>query len=138
MAGAAAHSSQPAPLVVAHRGASLTHPENTVAAFLAARDAGADAVEMDVQCSRDGCAVIMHDYFLDRTTDGSGLVWDHDAAAIARLDAGSWWGTAWAGERVPTLADVLAIEGLMFELEVKVPSRDFVDVVVAAVERAGV
>jgi glycerophosphoryl diester phosphodiesterase len=62
------------PIVVAHRGASVEQPENTIAAFEAAIDAGADAVEFDVRLTRDGAAVVMHDPDVSRTTDGQGLV----------------------------------------------------------------
>jgi glycerophosphoryl diester phosphodiesterase len=61
-------------MVVAHRGASIEHPENTIAAFEAAIDAGADAVEFDVRMTADGHAVVIHDPDVSRTTDGSGLV----------------------------------------------------------------
>jgi glycerophosphoryl diester phosphodiesterase len=62
------------PMVVAHRGASIEQPENTIAAFEAAIDAGADAVEFDVRMTADGHAVVMHDADVSRTTDGTGLV----------------------------------------------------------------
>lgn len=62
------------PLVVAHRGASVEQPENTIEAFEAAIDAGADAVEFDVRMTADGYAVVMHDPDVSRTTGGSGLV----------------------------------------------------------------
>jgi glycerophosphoryl diester phosphodiesterase len=64
----------PKPLVVAHRGASIEQPENTIEAFEAAIDAGADAVEFDVRMTADGHAVVMHDPDVSRTTDGTGLV----------------------------------------------------------------
>jgi glycerophosphoryl diester phosphodiesterase len=88
------------PLVWAHRGCPTEAPENTLAAFAAAVDAGADGVEFDVQLSRDGVPVVIHDETLDRTTDGHGPVGAHTAAQLAALDAG-------AGAGVPTLADVL-------------------------------
>lgn len=73
------------PLVVAHRGASLEHPENTIEAFEAAIDLGADAVEFDVRMTADGHAVVMHDPDVSRTTDGSGLVADMTLEEIRTL-----------------------------------------------------
>lgn len=95
-------------LNIAHRGDSGIYPENTIAAFRAAADAGADMCELDVQASRDGAVVVMHDETVDRTTDGTGAVCALTLARIKRLDAGSWRGERFAGERVPTLEEVFA------------------------------
>jgi glycerophosphoryl diester phosphodiesterase len=73
------------PMVVAHRGASLEQPENTIEAFEAAIDAGADAVEFDVRMTADGVAVVMHDPDVSRTTDGSGLVPELTLSDVRRL-----------------------------------------------------
>ncbi|HEX6581398.1 MAG TPA: glycerophosphodiester phosphodiesterase family protein, partial [Actinomycetota bacterium] len=73
------------PMVVAHRGASVEQPENTIAAFEAAIDAGADVVEFDVRMTADGHAVVMHDLDVSRTTDGHGLVSDMTLEEIRRL-----------------------------------------------------
>jgi glycerophosphoryl diester phosphodiesterase len=97
------------PAVIAHRGASGDAPENTLAAFRRALELGADAVELDVQLSADGEPVVIHDDLLDRTTDGRGLVQDQPLAALRRLDAGRWFHERFAGERIPTLADALAL-----------------------------
>ena len=90
-------------MIVAHRGASSTRPENTLASFEEALRLGARVVELDVRLSRDGVAVVMHDASVDRTTDGSGLVHEHTASDLAALNAG----TTEAPEGVPTLAEVL-------------------------------
>ncbi|WP_079125247.1 glycerophosphodiester phosphodiesterase [Streptomyces lushanensis] len=103
------------PLVIAHRGASAYAPENTLAAVDRAGDLGVDWVENDVQRTRDGALVVIHDDTLRRTTDVETVfpdrapwkVKDFTAAEIARLDAGSWFGARWAGERVPTLKQFL-------------------------------
>jgi glycerophosphoryl diester phosphodiesterase len=95
-------------LGIAHRGASGRAPENTRAAFAAALDLGAEAIELDVQLSADGELVVIHDETLDRTTDGAGPVGDRSAAELAALDAGVWFAPEFAGERIPRLADVLA------------------------------
>ena len=101
-------------VITGHRGAMAHAPENTMRSFALAVDAGTDELELDVHLSRDGELVVVHDETLDRTTDGTGPVSDHDWAAIATLDAG-------AGERVPRLAQVLdAFPGTAFQIEVKV------------------
>ncbi|HQK95867.1 MAG TPA: glycerophosphodiester phosphodiesterase family protein [Armatimonadota bacterium] len=94
--------------VCAHRGASSSHPENTVAAFAAAAALGVERVEFDVRRTVDGALVIMHDPTVDRTTDGSGAVWELTLSQIRALDAGSHKGTQFIGERVPTLAEALS------------------------------
>ncbi|MDF2444622.1 MAG: glycerophosphoryl diester phosphodiesterase [Subtercola sp.] len=96
------------PRVIAHRGNSSVAPENTIAAFDAALAAGADAIEVDLQLTADGVAVVIHDDRLDRTTDLVGLVAESDARSLAAADAGSWFGPAFAGTRVPTFDDLVA------------------------------
>lgn len=94
-------------ICIAHRGASGYAPENTMAAFKKAVAMGADMIEFDVQLTRDQKVVVIHDYTLDRTTDGDGLVNDHTLEEIQAFDAGSWFGVEYSGERVPTLDMVL-------------------------------
>lgn len=96
------------PLVIAHRGASGYAPENTFAAFQLAVEQGADMVELDVHLSRDGEVVVIHDDRLERTTDGHGLVGAATLAELRRLDAGAWRDARFAGQRIPTLDEVLA------------------------------
>lgn len=91
------------PVVVAHRGASATHPENTLAAFEEALRVGVDFIEFDVRLSRDGAAIVHHDPDLLRTTGTVGAVCERTAAEIARLDAG----VPGLLQRVPLLAEVL-------------------------------
>jgi len=95
--------------VAAHRGGSLSHPENTLAAFCEALRLGAAMIECDLRATRDGAVVVMHDETVDRTTDGHGRVADLSFDEIRRLDAGSWKGPAFAGERVPELDEVLEV-----------------------------
>jgi glycerophosphoryl diester phosphodiesterase len=95
------------PLGIAHRGASHAAPENTLAAFRLALAAGVDGVECDVRRTRDRHLVVIHDPAVDRTTDGRGPVAALSLEALRRLDAGRWFGTAWAGERVPRFEEVL-------------------------------
>jgi len=95
-------------LNIAQRGASADAPENTLPAFEAALAAGADALELDVHMAADGALVVIHDATLGRTTNGRGLVGAHALGDLRRLDAGSWFGSAFAGTAVPTLPEVVA------------------------------
>lgn len=103
----AAWPQQGRPLVIGHRGAMGYAPENTLASFELALEQGADMVELDVHLSRDGQVVVLHDEQLDRTTDGQGLVRDWSVAELRRLDAGAWFDPRFAGQRLPTLQEVL-------------------------------
>jgi glycerophosphoryl diester phosphodiesterase len=94
-------------LNIAHRGASGRCPENTMAAFRAAMKAGADAIELDLHQTRDGHLVVLHDFNLKRTTGDPRPVREVGLKEIRRLDAGSWRGPAFRGERIPTLEEVL-------------------------------
>ena len=94
-------------LVIAHRGASDYAPENTVAAFDLAIELGARHIELDVELSSDVHIVVIHDDTLDRTTNASGPVTDRTLADLRRLDAGSWFGARFSGERIPAYTDVL-------------------------------
>ncbi len=94
--------------VCGHRGNSIAAPENTLAALTATRDCGGTSAEVDVVLTSDGELVLMHDDFLDRTTNGKGLVSRASLADIRALDAGSWFGSDFAGEPVPTLSEAVA------------------------------
>jgi glycerophosphoryl diester phosphodiesterase len=95
--------------VLAHRGASAYAPENTLAAFRLAIEQQADWLEFDVQQTRDGQLVVFHDLRMERTTNGRGALRDLTLAEVRALDAGSWFGAEFAGERVPTFDEVLAL-----------------------------
>ncbi|MBN2908927.1 glycerophosphodiester phosphodiesterase [Polycladomyces sp. WAk] len=94
-------------ITVAHRGASGYAPENTMAAFEKAVEMKADYIELDVQLSKDGHLVVIHDTTVDRTTDGTGKVGNLTLEELRKLDAGSYFGPEFAGERIPTLEEVL-------------------------------
>lgn len=94
-------------LNIAHRGASALAPENTIVAFERAVELGADAIELDIHLSRDGELVVIHDDTLDRTTSGTGPVHARSIEELRRLDAGRWFGDGFAGQRIPTLTEVL-------------------------------
>jgi glycerophosphoryl diester phosphodiesterase len=112
------------PLNYAHRGASHDAPANTLAAFNLAAELGADGIELDVHLSKDGEAVVIHDFSLDATTDGRGQVGDHSLAQLRELDAGSWFDVAFAGQRIPTLQEVVDTVGhrLLMNIELKTKS----------------
>ena len=109
-------------LVIAHRGASGNAPENTMAAFRKAVALGATFIETDLQLSRDARFVAIHDATLNRTTNGQGAVHDMTLAELRKLDAGSWFGSEFAGERIPTLEEILEFSkknDVVFYLELK-------------------
>jgi glycerophosphoryl diester phosphodiesterase len=101
----------PPPLVIAHRGDSAHRPENTLASFAGALEVGATVVELDVQLTADGHVVVIHDPTLDRTTSGRGEVRGLTLSQVRSVSAGypSRFGPAYGGERVPTLAEALAL-----------------------------
>ena len=95
--------------VCAHRGASTTHPENTISAFQEAIRLGAHMIELDVALTQDQHVILMHDSTIDRTTNGTGKVSDFSLTEIKQLDAGIHKGSKFAGTEVPTLEETLAI-----------------------------
>jgi glycerophosphoryl diester phosphodiesterase len=98
--------------VLGHRGWAGAAPENTISSFrLALEDPRVEVIECDVQLSKDGELVVIHDYTVDRTSSGSGLVRDYTLEELRALDFGSWFEEAFAGERIPTLGEVLGLIG---------------------------
>lgn len=95
--------------ICAHRGAMETHPENTIIAFAEAIRLGAHMIEFDVRMTKDKKLVIIHDDTVDRTTNGTGLVNELTLDEIQNLDAGSWKSKGFAGEKVPTFTEALAV-----------------------------
>jgi glycerophosphoryl diester phosphodiesterase len=108
-------------LNIAHRGASGYYPENTLIAFQRAVELGADMIELDVHLTKDGEVVVIHDETLDRTTNGKGNVRDYTLPELKKLDAGAWYKSEFAGERIPTLEEVLqSLKGkVQFNIEIK-------------------
>ncbi|MEE3371872.1 MAG: glycerophosphodiester phosphodiesterase family protein [Planctomycetota bacterium] len=104
-----AWESMPTRGICAHRGASDTHPENTITAFREAIRLGAHMIEFDVALTADGALVLMHDATLDRTTNGTGPVSARSLSELQELDAGGWKADSFRGERIPTLAEALAM-----------------------------
>lgn len=130
------------PAVIAHRGNSSVAPQNTLAAIEAACRAGADAVEIDLQRTADGVAVVIHDDVVDETTDGHGAVAELTLDRLRALDAGRWFGPAYAGQRVPVFTEVLDLlarhPGTHLLLELKgVWDAEAVHRVTTALDEAG-
>jgi glycerophosphoryl diester phosphodiesterase len=109
------------PLLIGHRGYPARYPENTLASFEGAMQAGCDMIELDVTLTRDRKVVVIHDDTLDRTTTGTGPVRGHDLAEVKALDAGSWFGARFAAERVPELSEVMELTAgrCMLNIEIK-------------------
>lgn len=116
------------PRVIGHRGAKAYAPENTLVSIHTAADLGAEWVEVDVKLTKDNQAIIFHDETLERCTGAGGLVKDMDFAAIRELDAGSWYGETFIGEKIPSLEEVLNAvleRGMGINIEIKpCPGRE--------------
>ncbi|WP_040852269.1 glycerophosphodiester phosphodiesterase [Planococcus antarcticus] len=118
-------------LNIAHRGASGHAPEHTLVSYEISKGMHGDYIEVDLQMTKDGVLIAMHDEKVDRTTDGSGYVKDMTLAEIKRLDAGSWFnaaypekaGTEYEGLQVPTLEEVIETfgKGSRYYIETKAP-----------------
>lgn len=116
------------PAHVAHRIGGSLAPENTLAGFDACIRYGYRMIEFDAKLSADNEVYLLHDDLLDRTTNGRGAAAQYTWAQLAGLDAGAWYGAAFAGTRLPTLADVVARcarEDIAANIEIKpCPGRD--------------
>lgn len=124
--------------IIAHRGFSLISPENTIASFKKAIEAGVDFIETDLRATSDGIIVCMHDPTLDRTTSGAGFVSTHSYREITSLDAGSWFSPQFKGEHVPRLEELLDLAAgkVGLALEIKTPGIE--EEVVEDVEKWGI
>jgi len=109
------------PLIIGHRGASQDAPENTLASFQLAFAQGADGIEADFRLTLDGRIVCMHDATTVRTASVDISIADATLSELKQLDVGSFFGPQWAGEKIPTLEEVLAVipPGKMIFIEVK-------------------
>jgi glycerophosphoryl diester phosphodiesterase len=126
----------PKPLVIAHRGDSAHRPENTLASFAGALEVGAVLVELDVQLTADQHVVVIHDPTLDRTTGGRGDVRGMTLAEVRAVSAGypERFGTAYAGERVPTLSEALALMRGRARVLVEIKTESVTDDVEGGIE----
>jgi glycerophosphoryl diester phosphodiesterase len=123
-------------LNIAHRGASGYAPENTHAAFARAISMGADATESDIRVSHDGELVLIHDATVTRTTDGRGPVADHTLDELRALDAGGWFAPAFAGERIPTLGELVEGFGRRVPLVLEIKDAEATVSVVSTIRNA--
>ncbi|WP_066156007.1 glycerophosphodiester phosphodiesterase [Halalkalibacter krulwichiae] len=108
--------------IYAHRGYSDKYPENTMVAFQAAVDYGADGIEFDVQLTKDNVPVVIHDLTVDRTTTGSGRVRDLTVRELKEFSAGAWFGERFDSQKISTLEEVLAWamgNSIMLNIELK-------------------
>lgn len=110
--------------IFAHRGARRAAPENTLPAFQKALEMGVDGIELDIHLSADGDLVVIHDFTVDKTTNGHGRVETFTTAQLAALDAGSHFSPDFAGVGVPTLADVLDLIGDRCVVNIEIKSED--------------
>lgn len=126
-----------------HRGFAAEAPENTIPAFQLSKQKGFDYVETDVAFTSDGVPVLMHDDTVDRTTDGTGNIWDLTYARVETLDAGSWFSSKYTGTKVPSLEQFMAFckkAGLGAYLEIKAshpPTSEQCDTIATIVKKAG-
>src|SRR5690242_9247535 len=116
------------PRIIAHRGSPKAAPENTLASFRQAAKEGAKWIEFDAALTSDARVIVFHDDFLDRTSDGTGLMAETPFEVVKNLDAGSWFSPTFAGEMVPTLEEVIDLcaeldLGLNMELKID-PGRE--------------
>jgi glycerophosphoryl diester phosphodiesterase len=109
------------PEIIAHRGASWDAPENTRSSIRLAWQENADAAEIDIQLTKDGAIVAIHDDNTERTTGARHAISQSTLADLKRLDAGSWKSPAYAGETIPTLEEILALipAGKRLYIEIK-------------------
>ncbi|MDX2163208.1 MAG: glycerophosphodiester phosphodiesterase family protein [bacterium] len=110
-------------LVFGHRGAKAYAPMNTLPAFELAAEQGAHGIELDVHRSKDGHAVIVHDFVVDATSDGTGLVVEKTLAELKALDAGAWFDARFTGTRIPTLDEVFEAVGKRLFVNVEIKSE---------------
>lgn len=114
---------------IAHRGLSADAPENTLPAYVLAKSRGFNYVEADISFTSDGVPVLLHDSTIDRTSTGTGTIWEMTYAQAAQYDYGSWFSTAYAGTKIPTFAEFLQLckdLGLHPYIEIK-QSADLTD-----------
>jgi glycerophosphoryl diester phosphodiesterase len=109
------------PLIIAHRGAMGEAPENTLGAFKLALEQGANAFELDIHLSADGEIIVIHDYTVNRTTNGTGAIDRLTVAQLKQFDAGSWFHEKYKGEQIPLLSEVfdLVPQDFIINIEIK-------------------
>lgn len=123
--------------IIAHRGDKKNYPENTFLAFTHAFKAGVFVVELDVHFSRDGKLPVHHDYYLGRTNNGNGLIFEKNSDYLKSLDSGGWFSKEFKDEKMPFLPQVLdKFSGsLFYEIELKDSSSEFINAVLEEVKK---
>lgn len=108
-------------LVIAHRGDSTRAPENTLPAFQKAIDAGADMIEFDIQLTADSVPVVFHDAYLNKHSNGDGLLSGISSERVRILDAGTWFSKEFTGVKIPLLSEVLELakNTILLNIEIK-------------------
>jgi glycerophosphoryl diester phosphodiesterase len=114
--------------IIAHRGASSIAPENTLIAFERAIELKSDGIELDVHLTKNGVPIVIHDFDLERTTNGTGFIVDHTLESIKKLDAGSWFSSNFSDQKVPTLEEVFQLckstpDNFIINVELKAGSK---------------
>lgn len=115
---------QRTPLVLAHGGASYEAPANTLSAFRLAWQMGTDGIALNTSLTADGVPVVIQDFVVDETTDGTGRVRDYTLHAIKKLDAGSYFDHSFKDERIPTLEEALNVIGQDVLVNIELKSTD--------------
>lgn len=126
-------------LTIGHRGSKLDRPENTLASFRRAIEAGVTATELDARTTKDGVLICRHDADLKHASNGSGLVGDKTLAEIKQLDAGSWFDPKFKDERIPTLEEALKLcKGkIHVMIDLKEDGPEYIEKIVALVRQHG-
>jgi glycerophosphoryl diester phosphodiesterase len=124
------------PIVIAHRGNSGPAPANTIESIRQAVELGVDMIELDVRSSRDRVPVLIHNDTVDETTDGTGAVSSLELAQLRELDAGSWKGEQYAGERIPTLMEALEFARGKVNLSLDLKDEAIIPAMIRAVQEA--
>lgn len=122
------------PVNIGHRGGTVDRPENTLVNFDFALQNGTDWIETDVWLSSDGIPVLHHDETLDRTTNGTGFVWEKSLAELKQLDAGSWFGPAYTGTRIPTLEEALQLIRGRGKILIEIKRVDYIPAVAQVID----
>jgi glycerophosphoryl diester phosphodiesterase len=97
------------PVVIAHRGDPLAKPQNTRAAFVSAMQYDIAMIETDINMTKDGVLVVIHDQKVDNTSNGTGKVFDQTLSELKELDFGSWMGEPFGGEKILTLEELIEL-----------------------------
>lgn len=114
-------------LAIGHRGVAQVCPENTMASFAEALKTGVDMIETDIQRTRDGHLVILHDDRVDRTSNGQGALRSKTLEELKALDFGSWFDPRFAGELIPTLTEVLDLVRSKAQLNIELKTATPLD-----------